>query len=116
VSILQIEVTREVERGLQREAARRGQPVEDVVAAVLEERFAPATEMSALPDEVRPLFRGLPRRSPADLLALARSQGVAPVGEFEELLGDFRPEDETCDEFIAWLRQGRQDCGRVAGR
>ena len=39
-----------------------------------------------------------------------------PVERFEDLLGDFWPEDETCDEFIAWLREGRQDRSGEAHR
>jgi hypothetical protein len=109
VSMLQIHVNEVVERGLQQEAARRGQSVEDVAAAALEERFAPLPAAASIPEEVRSLFEGLPRRSPADLLALAESQGVKPVEDFEDLLGDFWPVEETCDEFIAWLREGRRD-------
>jgi hypothetical protein len=109
VSTLQIDISRELKRELQHEAERRGQSMEEVAAAALEERFAPHAAKAGIPDEVRSLFEGLPRRSPADLLALAKLQGVKPVERFEDLLGDFWPEDETCDEFIAWLREGRQD-------
>jgi hypothetical protein len=109
LSTLRIEVSREVERGLQQEAARRGESVEGVAAAALEERFAPPTTGSGIPEDVRALFEDLPRRPPADLLALAHAQGVKPAARFEDLLGDFWPEDETSEEFLAWLRQGRHD-------
>lgn len=106
---LQINLNSVVERGLQQEAARRGQSVEDVVAAALEERFGLPDPASSVPEQVRSLFNGLPCRSHADLLAVAEAQGVKPVERFEDLLGRFWPEDETCDEFIAWLRDGRRD-------
>jgi hypothetical protein len=109
VSTLRIEVSRATERELQREAARCGHSVEDVAAAVLEERFLPPPEESLIPEDVRSLFECLPRRSPAELSALAEVQGVKPVTRFEELLGDFWPDGETGDEFLAWLREGRQD-------
>jgi hypothetical protein len=51
------------------------------------------------------LLDGLPQRSPEDLTALARDQGVKPVERFEDLLGDFWPEDEDVDDFIAARRQ-----------
>lgn len=104
----------EVERGLQREAARRGQSMERVAASAVEERFALPPTGAPIPEEVRSLFEGLPRRSPAHLLELAKAQEVKPVERFEDLLGDFWPEDETCDEFIAWLREGRRDGTGVA--
>ncbi len=116
MSTLQIEVSREVERGLQQEATLRGQSVEDLAASALEERFAAPEPGVAMPEEVRSLFEDLPRRSPADLLALAQAQGVKRVERFEDLLGDFWPEDETCDEFVRWLREGRQDRRGEAGR
>src|SRR5262245_56558936 len=98
--MLQVPVNDLVARELQHEAARRGQSVEAVAAAALEERFGPPAA-AGIPEAVHALFEGLPRRSPADLLALADAQGVKPAERFEDLLGDFWPEDETCDEFIA---------------
>ena len=46
-----------------------------------------------------------------DLKTLAAQQGVQPVANFEDLLGDFWPEDETADEFIAAVRQWRREGG-----
>ena len=43
-----------------------------------------------------------------DLAELAQQQGVAPVQRFEDLLGDFWPEDESIEEFLAWLRHERE--------
>ena len=47
----------------------------------------------------------------ADLKILAAQQGVQPVTNFEDLLGDFWPEDEAADEFIAAVRQWRRERG-----
>jgi len=55
------------------------------------------------------------RRS--DLQTLAEQQGVQPVTDFDDLLGDFWPEDETADQFIAAVRQWRrQSSGFLRGR
>ena len=43
-----------------------------------------------------------------NLTDLARQQGVEPVQRFEALLGDFWPEDESIEEFLAWLRHERE--------
>lgn len=52
-----------------------------------------------------------------DLAVLAAEQGVMPVTEFDVLLGDFWPEEESVDEFIAavheWRREGERP-GRIA--
>ncbi len=47
--------------------------------------------------------------SRTDLEQLAREQGVNAVSNFDDLLGDFWPEDETADEFIAAVRRWRND-------
>lgn len=38
---------------------------------------------------------------------LAAQQGVAPVQDIDELVGDFWPEDESADEFLATIRAWR---------
>ena len=48
---------------------------------------------------------------PQDLRTLAAEQGVQPVTTFEDLLGDFWPEDETADEFVATVRRWRCESG-----
>ena len=49
-------------------------------------------------------FNALPR-----LEELAREQGVSPVASFNDLLGDFWPEDESIEDFLAarerWHRE-----------
>ena len=109
MSLLSIEVTPELERRLKAEARRRGQSVEGAAFAILEETLTAAEGAPAIPSQVATLFEGLPRRKPNDLLALAEAQGVKPVARFEDLLGDFWPDDETCDQFITWLRDSRRD-------
>lgn len=46
---------------------------------------------------------------PIDFETLARRQGVRPVERFEDLLGDFWPEDEKGEDFDEWLRCIRRD-------
>ena len=53
-------------------------------------------------------FFGQPQ---ADLQTLAARQGVHPVTNFDDLLGDFWPEEETADEFVATVRQWRREGG-----
>ena len=48
-----------------------------------------------------------PVRKPLDLDELAAQQGVKPVARFEDLLGDFWPEDERIEDFLAWLDESR---------
>ncbi len=45
---------------------------------------------------------------PRSLEELAAEQGVSPVTDFDTLLGDFWPDDEPVEEFIAALGQWRQ--------
>jgi hypothetical protein len=39
---------------------------------------------------------------------LAKRQGVKPISSMNELKGDFWPEEESVDEFLAWVRELRQ--------
>ncbi len=48
-------------------------------------------------------------RDGQDLAALARSQGVTPVSDFDDVLGDFWPDDETADDVIRTVRAWRRD-------
>jgi len=41
-----------------------------------------------------------------------RQRGLAPIADFDRYLeevSDFWPEDETCDEFMSWLRRLRRE-------
>lgn len=40
---------------------------------------------------------------------LAARQGVSPIGDFESLLGEPSPEDESAEEFSACLREWRRE-------
>ncbi len=40
---------------------------------------------------------------------LAMEQGVRPATDFESLLGDFWPEDESADDFISAVRLWRRE-------
>ncbi len=63
-------------------------------------------------------YRDFAAQPPRTLRELAAEQGVRPVERFEDLVGDFWPEDETVDEFIAAVRQWRRegtDLSTVAG-
>jgi hypothetical protein len=104
---LRIDLTPELEQRLREEARKRGQRVSDYARMVLE------ASLPAPPDVADDsIWRGLPRRAPEELDALARSQGAPLAVRAEDLIGDFWPEDETCDEFIAstrrWRREGRR--------
>ena len=44
-----------------------------------------------------------------DLDELAREQGVGVVKNFEDLLGDFWPEDESVDDFLDAVREWRRE-------
>jgi hypothetical protein len=109
MSMLTIEMTPELEQRLEEEAAKSGHSVAEVALVILRQRFAPPARGASIQEDVQALFAGQPRRTPADLLVLAEAQGIKPVARFEDLLGDFWPEEETGDQFLAWLREGRQD-------
>ena|SRR5215218_7459087 len=44
-----------------------------------------------------------------DLDALAKAQGVEPVGDIDELVADFWPEDESAEDFMAAVRRWRNE-------
>ena len=44
-----------------------------------------------------------------ELDTLAALQGVFPVTRFEDLIGEFWPEGESADDFIAAVRQWRRE-------
>jgi hypothetical protein len=46
-----------------------------------------------------------------DIWRLAKEQGVEPVRDISSLYGDFWPEDESMEEFLATLRRWRQEGG-----
>jgi hypothetical protein len=50
-----------------------------------------------------------PWKEVPDLLGIAREQGVGPVTDLRRLRGDFWPEDENIDDFIAAVREWRRE-------
>lgn len=44
-----------------------------------------------------------------DLEVLAAQQGASIVSDFDKLIGDFWPEDESADQFIATVRAWRRE-------
>ena len=60
--------------------------------------------------DVDPNINSMSIVEPVDKIALlAEEQGVRPVSNFNDLLGDFWPEDESADEFIAATRDWNQE-------
>ena len=73
-----------------------------------------ATATGQLEQRMRPRVvagRAFLSQPQVDLPTLAAQQGVGPVTNFDDLLGDFWPEDETADEFVAAVRQWRRESG-----
>ena len=53
--------------------------------------------------------RGMFLSGRTDLTALAAEQGVSSVRDFEDLLGNFWPEEESADDFVAAVQQWRRE-------
>jgi hypothetical protein len=111
MAALTIELTPEMERRLTTAAQERGQATVDCARELLEQKLTELTSAprSSAQTESPDPWSGLPRRAPEELDALAAEQGAPLAVRFEDLLGDFWPEDETCDEFIASLREWRRE-------
>lgn len=104
MSELRIEMPPELEERLREEAGKHGQKAADYARALLE-----ASLGNAQPNEGPPAWAGLARRRPEDLDDLARVQGAPLAVRFDDLIGDFWPDDESSDEFIAAVRQWRRE-------
>jgi hypothetical protein len=100
---LTLTLSSDLERRLSEEAEKHGQAVEEYARTVLEAGVASAKAPDGDP------YAGLPRRSPEELDALARAQGVPLVIDVDDLVGVFWPDDESCDEFIAAVRELRRE-------
>lgn len=50
----------------------------------------------------------------AELLRLAEEQGVGPF-DFDRARADFWPEDESADDFLAWLHSVRDEGSQPRG-
>ncbi len=66
-----------------------------------------ARRTTQLRERTAAFFRGQP-----GLDTLAREQGVRVNATFDELKGDFWPDGEPVDEFIATIRHWRREGGR----
>ena len=109
---LTLDLPAELQLRLANEARQHGQTL-DQYARVLLERGLEAAESSEENAGVE-LWHGISRRSPEDLLALAREQGVGPATSFDEMLGGW-PEDDDVDAFLQARRCWQWE-GRVPGR
>jgi allophanate hydrolase subunit 1 len=48
-------------------------------------------------------------RAHARIREMAKQQGVEAIKSIEELQGDFWPQEESVDDFLAWVREIRQE-------
>jgi hypothetical protein len=85
----------------------------DVVLQLLRQ-LPPRERLRVVVEVLSDLEQALPSASPvsdfwegADVRALAESQGVQPVDDFDALLGGW-PEDESVDDFILAIRAERR--------
>jgi plasmid stability protein len=101
---LTIELPPELEQRLEQAAARHGQAAAEYARRVLEERL-----LEVRPPSPTDPWAGMPRRPWSEVIDLAREQGASLSARLEELAGNFWPEDETCDEFIATVRRWRRE-------
>lgn len=51
----------------------------------------------------------------ARLLSLAEEQGIKPVESIDDLRGDFFPENESIDDFVATVRRWRDEGDTTRG-
>jgi hypothetical protein len=104
---LTIELSPELERRLEKEAARCGQDAGDFARSVLEERLA---SLPGEAPEARPGPPGaLPRATPEEVQAFLQAHGAKPVARLEDLRGDFWPEDERVDDFLTARRRWQHE-------
>ena len=79
------------------------------------ESGTPAPKRRSLDERMGPLIVSgkefFAEKETPDLLTLAREQGVLPISNFDDLLGDFWPEDESADEFVETVRMWRREGG-----
>jgi hypothetical protein len=104
-----INLSPEMERRLEEEAARRGQDAEGFARSVLEEKLASLPSEGHRPIEA--LFADLPRAMSEEIQAFLQAQGAKPVERFSDLLGDFWPEDESVDDFLEARRRWQLEGG-----
>src|SRR4051812_29921354 len=101
---LKIEVSSELMKRLRHTAAKRGLELNQFIQLLLE--VSPYVEREPEPGAGE---NGLRHLSPEELEAMSRLQGAKPVARFEDLLGNFWPEGEDIDDFIATIRRWRRE-------
>jgi hypothetical protein len=104
---LTIELPPELERRLEKEAARCGQGAGDFARSVLEEKLASLPGEAPEPSSGLP--GALPRATPEEVQAFLRAEGAKPVERLEDLRGNFWPEGESVDEFLAARRRWQHE-------
>jgi hypothetical protein len=67
-------------------------------------------------DDEMPALTAEQQAAQAELEALLAAQGVGPTSSIAELRGDFWPEDEDPDEFLATIRAWREGRDAPASR
>lgn len=94
MSRVSIDIPPRLERRLADEACRQGVSIRECALSAIELGLA---QTASMPE------------GPQSLEALASAQGTPLAVNFEDLLGDFWPEDETADDFVAAVRQWRRE-------
>jgi hypothetical protein len=98
---LTIDLSPELEQRLQERAAREGRDTLELVRMAVEQWLSWTASQQISRAE---LLAGIPLRTPADLLELARVQGVSPLPPLETYLGGVWPEEDEVDEFLSARR------------
>ncbi len=93
----------------------QGSPLPEMNSSLFERlaQESPSSEMylslfKRLEDEIELMREDARQVAHARAWELARQQGVEPVHDIKELQGDFWPEEESVDEFLASVRATRQ--------
>lgn len=79
------------------------------------ESGSPARRRLSLDERMGPLIVSgkefFAEKEPKDLMTIAQEQCLLPLCSFDDLLGDFWPEDESADEFVETIRKWRREGG-----
>jgi hypothetical protein len=108
---LTIDLPPEMLQRLEEEAARNGRTVSEQLQSVLERSLSGPRWKSSKKRASTDFLAGIPRGTPEDAIALAEAQGVKPVEQLEDLMGDFWPEDESVDEFLEARKRWHLEAG-----
>lgn len=95
-----------------------GRAVQNAMGAFAPVRFAPGASRQARAHgkAAKDIYKAMAKtrtQAQSELEALAEEQNVPPVADADDLVGgDFWPEDESVDEFVAAVREWRDDDAR----